>query len=1228
MTPELALYMPAISVLISTSAARRLDAARRFLDGLSPTDEATLVGASREAADELVRARSIARRATVGLHRFSFLQLAARAASLDLARAGRAAATRLGAEAVAARVTFDARAGRRLRYFDPVAGFRGFPRALAATVSDLRLGHVDPAAVAACGDAGHDLGALAAAFDAELAAAGLADRAALLDTAARAVGDGRAGLSVDRPLLLLDVPIDSTGAASLVAALAACAPIVVATVPAGDERTIAALSAMPGADVRALDDGDDEGDDGLSRLRRRLFQMDDNGRAQSGAGLRQAQATPSLSRGGRSALGAGDDPAGSVGAGVSRPDDDRRVTPGGPESRVPDPESRSVFFFSAPGEGREAVEIARRVLEEAARGVRFDDMAIVLRAPGVYAALVETALRRAGVGAWFARGTATPHPAGRAFLAVLACAAEGLSARRFAEYLSLGQVPVAGDTGGPPPVEPPWVAADTDEQPLPAPAEAALDAAPGGQLSLFDAVGSVTADRPEARSLEPEAVRDADHVPVLDGTLRAPWKWEHLLVESAVVGGGRARWERRLDGLRRELELKRDEARREEHDSPRARRFERELTDLGHLERFALPVIDALVALPGRASWGGWLDALDRLAPMVLRRPERVLATLAELRPMAAVGPVTLEEVRHVLAERLSTLSEAPPRHRYGRVFVGGPDQLRGRRFTVVFVPGLAERIFPQRPRQDPLLLDELRRALDGDGTRDSGSGPASRSPAPGAVSIALPLSTRDDQSAAERALLRLAAGAASARLYLSYPRMELGESRPRVPSFYALDVERALTGRVPDFKELEDQAYVEAAARLAWPAPPDPARAIDDTEHDLAVLGRLLRLDRRADARGRARYLFELDPTLRRSLLQRFARWQKKWSSSDGLYKPGAEVLAALAKHRLSARAYSVSALQKFAVCPYQFLLSAIFRLEPRKTIEPLEKMDPLTRGSIFHRVQAELMRALEAEGRLPVVAAGLADARRALDRTLDRVAAEEKETLAPAIDRVWRDEIEAMRADLRGWLQRVADEGGEWTPIHAELGFGFPPGEGRDPASVAEPAVLDGRWRLHGFVDLVEAGGRGPEAGDRVTADGASRLKPRAPSLRVTDHKTGRARAKEGFIVGGGEMLQPVLYGMAVEQALGAPVVSSRLFYCTAAGGFTERAVSLGPMERRHGLEVLEIVDRAVEAGFLPPVPREGACQWCDFREVCGPSEELRAGRKPSVPPLEELRELRRLP
>src|SRR4029077_9284565 len=99
----------------------------------------------------------------------------------------------------------------------------------------------------------------------------------------------------------------------------------------------------------------------------------------------------------------------------------------------------------------------------------------------------------------------------------------------------------------------------------------------------------------------------------------------------------------------------------------------------------------------------------------------------------------------------------------------------RGRVFRVVFVPGLAERVVPQRPREDPLLLDEARQRI--------GAG----------------LMDQEQRGNAERLLLKIAIGAAGERLYLSYPRMDVAETRARVPSFYALDVMRAITGRVPD---------------------------------------------------------------------------------------------------------------------------------------------------------------------------------------------------------------------------------------------------------------------------------------------------------------------------------------------------------------------------------------------------------------------------------------------
>ena len=104
-----------------------------------------------------------------------------------------------------------------------------------------------------------------------------------------------------------------------------------------------------------------------------------------------------------------------------------------------------VRLFSAPGEGREAVEIVRRMLDEARDGVPFDEMAVFLRAPQQYLGLLEHACARADVPVYFDRGTQRPDPAGRAFVALLSCAAEGLSARRFDEYLSLGQVPRVGE---------------------------------------------------------------------------------------------------------------------------------------------------------------------------------------------------------------------------------------------------------------------------------------------------------------------------------------------------------------------------------------------------------------------------------------------------------------------------------------------------------------------------------------------------------------------------------------------------------------------------------------------------------------------------------------------------------------------------------------------------------------------------------------------------------------
>jgi CRISPR/Cas system-associated exonuclease Cas4 (RecB family) len=670
------------------------------------------------------------------------------------------------------------------------------------------------------------------------------------------------------------------------------------------------------------------------------------------------------------------------------------------------------------------------------------------------------------------------------------------------------------------------------------------------------------------------------------GTLRSPWKWEELIVESAVVGGrtradGQARWRRRLDGLAAEYHYRIAELAREEPESARIARFRRDLRNLAHLREFALPIVDALAEWPEQATWGEWLDRFTALAARALRRPERVLQLMAELRPMGDIGPVTVDEARDVLHDRLVSLDWEPPLRRYGRVFIGTPHQARGRSFRVVFVPGLAERVVPQRPREDPLLLDEARAQLDG-------------------------LVRQEERAGAERLLLKIAIGAASERVYLSYPRLDVGEARARVPSFYALDVMRAITGAVPDHRVLAAEAAGEAGASLAWPAPSDPDRAIDDLEHDLASMKPLLDSRDPAAVKGHAHYLLGLNEALRRSVISRWARGRAAWSPSDGLIAVAPGIKSALDAHRLGRRAYSLSALQRFATCPYQFLLATIYRLEPWDEPEPIVRMDPLTRGSLFHRVQADFYRALAANGALPVTRATLPGAVATLNAVLDQVAAEYAEMLAPAIERVWRDEIDDLRRDLAIWVQKIADED-EWRPEYFEFSFGLSD-EGRDPRSLSDPVTLDGRFVLHGSVDLIE---RHKDVG----------------VLRITDHKTGKNRSNPDLIVGGGAVLQPVLYSLAVEQGLGKKVLNGRLFYCTTAGGFVDHEIPINDYTRGQGLQVLTIVDRSIEQGFLAAAPAERACAWCDFRAVCGPREEERVARKSPqrLADLEALRAMR---
>jgi hypothetical protein len=346
--------------------------------------------------------------------------------------------TPLGARALAARAT--AAVATELSYLRPVANYPGFAAALARTLGELSGAGVPTDALVEAGAAGGDLARLRQQHDAEVSRFDLADTAAVLRSARVGIESGHE--LVGLPLLLLDVVPETAAEAELWRALGDRAPAVLGTLPTSDPDGPRLAEALAG-EAEDLD-ADAPAATRLDTMRRRIFD-----------------------------LGAAEQ---------SLPEDD------------------TLQIVAAPGEGREAVEIARRVHELALAGTPFDRIAILLRDPDSYLGLVEDALRRADVPAWFTRGTVRPDPAGRAFLALLGCATSQLAASRFAEYLSLGQVPAPDETGAPPPREVPWVEPDSEQLVF--------------KTVMSDALPGQAAPEVAAAPPDPEAT-------VVEGTLRS-----------------------------------------------------------------------------------------------------------------------------------------------------------------------------------------------------------------------------------------------------------------------------------------------------------------------------------------------------------------------------------------------------------------------------------------------------------------------------------------------------------------------------------------------------------------------------------------------------------------------------------------------------------------------------------------------------------------------------------
>ena len=343
-----------------------------------------------------------------------------------------------------------------------------------------------------------------------------------------------------------------------------------------------------------------------------------------------------------------------------------------------------------------------------------------------------------------------------------------------------------------------------------------------------------------------------------------------------------------------------------------------------------------------------------------------------------------------------------------GAVFVGTPRAPGGSRSTRSSSARPRGACLPGRSSKDPLLPDALRSGL-------------------GESALATQSNARPTSASRSVSPSR-----AQARVVLSYPRVDVEQARPRVPSFYLLEARRAVEGPARGFAHSPPKRDPRARP-LGLAAPDDPDRAIDEA-------GTISRCSPRSSARTTRRApelpatCSATNPHLRARLGAAVdagsARGRRPTVSS---IRP--THAAALARHRLEARSYSPTALQNFASLPVQVLSQAVMRLAPAGAGRHRDPRSAHPRGDLPRGAVPDPGRAPRPWPPFPPCLRRSSRVLAIADACLDRVAGQDASASRRRSTASGWTRSQRLRADLRHWLRREAEPAAVDPPFRADL-------------------------------------------------------------------------------------------------------------------------------------------------------------------------------------------------
>jgi len=662
--------------------------------------------------------------------------------------------------------------------------------------------------------------------------------------------------------------------------------------------------------------------------------------------------------------------------------------------------------------------------------------------------------------------------------------------------------------------------------------------------------------------------------------------FEKVARQAGIVGGGggggAAEWNRRLDELLGTLEQsERSLAAALDGDERSAERLQQVSWRIDTV-RALRKLLDRLehartrLAAPGQVSTAADVacSLFEEVTPR--RGIQSVVDAVRSLGDLDALGvAVKLETFRPLVETALTGESVRAEKFEQG-LFVGTLLPARGVPFRVVIAPGMLDGAFPRGARQDPILLDRERSAIN--------------ESALGGNAVGLPRASRSLEE--DRLLFRLLCAAARDKLVLLFPSTDAKDGRPRVPSSFVVGTVEILAGKQLEESDWPQQHWWRKIAIAGG----DERPCLDLREFDRQHIERAV-----ADVDpSRVRFLESVEPRFGRALQAEIARFgSSEFTPWDGMV-PGE--VAGLLPAGPDKKAMSPSGLQDYASCPFTFYAKRVLGLRVDQDPAQIDSISPLHRGLLIHGILEEFVAGIRDQ--VPLARERVAEFRQRLLEIAERHMSRFESEGLTGYPVLWSVERERVQEDLDVFLRGEFERREGFVPGLLEAAFGV--GEGVDPLVIE---LADHTVKVRGHIDRV----------DLNESDAANR------KAIVIDYKTGKSERYDAASAGvdGGRHLQLPLYAWAVEQVLKPGITVERAVYefCTVKEDGKAISVNRATLQSGRGelLRVLSGIAQGIRSGvFLADPRQESQCRNCDFRLVCGKGAglEVRFERKQGDP------------